>query len=159
MTVAIRPATEHDQAQILNLARGERVKPFGLHWQNFVVAEKDHRIIGAVQLRTHRDGSHELGSLVVEPASRGQGIAARLIDKLLDGKAGRILIITGRAYADHYRRWGFERIAPGSAPPVIRLNYWLGHLGGRIMSLVQRRTFNPLAVLDRASPARAQVAE
>jgi N-acetylglutamate synthase-like GNAT family acetyltransferase len=159
MTVSIRPASEHDQAQILKLARGERVKPFGLHWQNFVVAEKHHRIIGAVQLRAHRDGSYELGSLVVETASRGQGIAGRLIDKLLDGRPGRILIITGRAYADHYRRWGFAQIAPGSAPPTVRLNYWLGHVGGRIMSLIQRRAFNPLVVLDRAPPARVQVTE
>jgi N-acetylglutamate synthase-like GNAT family acetyltransferase len=151
MTVSIRPAAEHDQAGILNLARGERIKPFGLQWQNFIVAERDHRIIGAVQLRTHRDGSYELGSLVVESASRGHGIAARLIDKRLDGKAGRILMITGRKHADHYRRWGFARIEPGAAPPSIRLHYWLGHLGGRIMSLVQRRAFNPLAVLDRAT--------
>ena len=159
MTASIRPATEHDQVRILSLARGERVKPFGLHWQNFVVAERNGRIIGAAQLRTHRDGSYELGSLVVETASRGQGIAARLIDKLLDGRVERILIITGQAYADHYRRWGFERVEPRSAPPVIRLNYWLGHFGGRIMSLVQRRAFNPLAVLDRAPSERVHVAE
>lgn len=153
MTVLIRPATERDQEPILDLARGERLKPFGLHWPNFVVAEKDRRIIGAVQLRTHRDGSYELGSLVVEAASRGQGIAAKLIDRRLAGTAKRILMITGQTYADHYRRWGFEHIEPGSAPPSIQLHYWLGHLGGRIMSLVQRRAFNHLVVLDRAHGA------
>lgn len=150
MTVTIRPATESDQDQILSLARGERVKPFGLHWPNFIVAERDRRVVGAVQLRTHRDGAYELGSLVVEAASRGQGIAAQLIDRRLAGIAGRILMITGQAYADHYGRWGFRRIEPGSAPPSIQLHYWLGHLGGGIMSLVQRRARNRLAVLDRA---------
>ena len=150
MTVLIRPATERDQEPILGLARGERLKPFGLHWPNFIVAEKDRRVIGAVQLRTHRDGAYELGSLVVEAASRGQGIAAKLIDRRLAGMAGRILMITGQAYADHYRRWGFKRIEPRSAPPIIRLHYWLGHLGGGIMSFVQRRARNRLAVLDRA---------
>jgi N-acetylglutamate synthase-like GNAT family acetyltransferase len=149
MTISIRQATEKDQAQIRSLARGERIKPFGLHWQNFVIAEEDHRIIGAVQLRTHRDGSYELGSLVVESASRGQGIAARLIDKLLDGRPGRILMITGRKYAHHYERWGFETIAPSAAPPYIRLNYWGGHVGGRLFSILQWRAFNPLVVLDR----------
>lgn len=153
MTVSIRPATEQDQQQILALARGERLKPFGLHWRNFIVAEKGGRIIGAVQLRTHRDGSYELGSLVVEAASRGQGIAAKLIDSRLAGKTDRILIVTGRAYADHYGRWGFKRIEPRLAPPCIRISYWLGHVGGRIASFFQRRAFNPLAVLDRAPRA------
>jgi N-acetylglutamate synthase-like GNAT family acetyltransferase len=153
MTVAIRPATERDQESILALARGERVKPYGLNWPNFVVAERDRRIIGAVQLRTHRDGSYELGSLVVESASRGQGIAAQLIDTRLAGTTGRVLMITGQRFADHYRRWGFVRIAPEAAPPCIRLNYWLGHVGGGIISVFQRRARNPLAVLDRSTPA------
>jgi N-acetylglutamate synthase-like GNAT family acetyltransferase len=150
MTVLIRPATERDQEPILGLARGERLKPFGLHWPNFIVAEENRRVIGAVQLRTHRDGSYELGSLVVAAASRGQGIAAKLIDQRLAGMAERILMITGQAYADHYGRWGFKRIEPGAAPPCIRLNYWLGDLGGGVMSFVQRRARNRLAVLDRA---------
>jgi N-acetylglutamate synthase-like GNAT family acetyltransferase len=152
MTVSIRPATANDQSQILALARGERVKPFGLNWPNFIVAEKDRRIIGAVQLRSHRDGSYEIGSLVVEASSRGQGIAARLIDRRLAGATGRILIITGQRFAEHYQRFGFARIAPGQAPPCIQLNYWLGHIGGRIVSIFQRRAFNPLAVLERLNP-------
>jgi N-acetylglutamate synthase-like GNAT family acetyltransferase len=153
MTVSIRPATQHDQQQILTLARGERLKPFGLRWPNFIVAERDGRIVGAVQLRTHCDGSYELGSLVVEARSRGQGIAARLIDGRLAGIAGRILMITGQKHADHYRRWGFERIAPNAAPPCVRLNYWLGQLGGGMISFFQRRSFNRLAVLDRPNSA------
>ena len=118
MTVTIRSATEGDQQQILALARGERLKPFGLNWPNFIVAERDGRIIGAVQLRGHWDGSCELGSLVVEATARGQGIAARLIDRRLADTPGRVLIITGRRFADHYRRWGFEPIAPTLPRPA-----------------------------------------
>lgn len=153
MTVSIRPATEDDQEHILALARGERVKPFGLNWPNFIVAEKDRRIVGAVQIRTHRDGSLELGSLVVASSLRGQGIASQLIDRRLADASGRILIITGRRYAHHYRRWGFVRIAPSAAPPSIRLHYWMGHIAGGLASFVQRRPFNPLAVLDRSAAA------
>ena len=117
MTVSIRPATEHDQAQILALARGERVKPFGLHWPNFVVAEQERRIVGAVQLRKHGDGSLELGSLMVAtPCATGHRRA--LIDRRLEGVTGRVLMITGRRYADHYRRWGFVRIAPAPRHPA-----------------------------------------
>jgi amino-acid N-acetyltransferase len=149
MTVLIRPATEQDQASILALARGEKLKPFGLDWPRFIVAVREHRIVGAVQMRRHHDGSNELGSLVVEAASRGEGIAARLIDARLAGVAGRVLMITGRRFADHYRRWGFQRIATTAAPPCIQLNYWMGHIGGGIISAFQGRTFNRLAVLDR----------
>ena len=151
-TVSVRPATEKDQPQIQALARGERIKPFGLNWPNFVVAEQCGRLVGAVQLRHHPDGSRELGSLVVAASLRGQGIAARMIDRRLEGTAGRILIITGRRYADHYERWGFRRIAPAAAPRSIRLHYWMGHVGGRIASLFQRRAFNPLVILDRVAP-------
>jgi N-acetylglutamate synthase-like GNAT family acetyltransferase len=149
MTVSIRPATENDQAQILALARGERIKPFGLDWPNFVVAEQSGRLVGAVQLRSHRDGSLELGSLVVASVLRKQGIAARLIDRRLEGVTGRVLMITSRRYAEHYSRWGFARIVPAAAPSSICLHYWMGHLGGRVMSILQWRAFNPLAVLDR----------
>jgi hypothetical protein len=58
-------------------------------------------------------------------------------------------MITGRKYAHHYERWGFETIAPSAAPPYIRLNYWGGHVGGRLFSILQWRAFNPLVVLDR----------
>jgi N-acetylglutamate synthase-like GNAT family acetyltransferase len=153
MTVSIRPATENDQPQIVALARGERIKPFGLDWPNFVVAEQSGRLVGAVQLRRHGDGSLELGSLVVAGALRKQGIAGKMIERRLEGATGRIMMITGRRYADHYKRWGFVRIAPSAAPRSIRLHYWAGHFGGRVASILQCRAFNPLAVLDRAAPA------
>lgn len=152
MTVSIRPATEQDQAQICALARGERVKPMGLNWPNFVVAEQAGRLVGAVQIRTHGDGSLELGSLMVCSALRGQGIAARLIERRLDGVTSRILMITGRRYADHYRQWGFAPIAPTAAPRSIRIHYWVGHLVGGIASALRGRKRNPLAVLDRGCP-------
>src|SRR4030095_5411102 len=75
-----------------------------------------------------------------------QGIAARLIDKRLAGASGRVLMITGQRFADHYRRWGFVRIAPEAAPPCIRLNYWLGHVCGGLISGFQRPGPQPLLV-------------
>lgn len=150
MTISIRTATERDQQQIVQLVRSERLNPHGLHWPNFVVAESLGRIIGAVQLRPHRDGSHELGSLVVESHARGRGLAARLIEHRLAGHTGRILIVTGRNFADHYRRWGFSRIAPASAPFGVRRNYWLGSLFGGVAAFFKRRERNRLAVLQRA---------
>jgi N-acetylglutamate synthase-like GNAT family acetyltransferase len=149
MTFLIRPAVAADQEAILALARGERVNPNGLHWPNFVVAERDGALTGAVQLRLHRDGSRELGTLVVERMQRNQGIAARLIDALLSCHSGRILMITGRKHANHYARWGFAPITPRQAPTRVSRNYWMGTCAGYVFAALQRRARNPLVILDR----------
>ena len=149
MTIRIRPATERDQEQIVRLVRSERLNPHGLYWPNFVVAESGERIIGAVQLRPHRGGSHELGSLVVEAPSRGQGLSSKLIEHRLAGHAGRVLIITNCRFADRYRRWGFARIAPAAAPPGVRWHYRIGSTIATIVAFFQRRDFRGMAVLER----------
>ena len=148
-SVFIRPATAADQPHIVSLARGERLKPTGLHWPRFVVAHHAGDIVGAVQLRRHPDGSQELGSLVVAPAFRGRGIAARLIERRLSGALGRVFVITGRAHADYYRRWGFQRIDPNGAPAFVCANYWMGYLGGGLLSVLRGRAVNHLAVFER----------
>ena len=73
MAITIRAATANDQDGILRLARGERVKPIGLHWPNFMIAERANELVGMVQLRQHPDGSRELGTLVVRRGSRERG--------------------------------------------------------------------------------------
>lgn len=149
MNTRIRPAREQDQEAIRALVCGERLNPNGIHWPNFLVAEDHRGVVGAVQMRKHRDGSRELGSLVVAKEARGEGIAARLIDALIGPEAGRVQMVTGRAFASHYERWGFRRIAPRAASPSVRRNYWLGSLAF-IISLVKRRRPQRLVILDRA---------
>ena len=149
MPITIRAATANDQDAILRLARGERVKPIGLHWPNFLVAERAKELVGVVQLRLHPDGSRELGTLVVRRDSRQQGIAAMLIDALLAKQDGRILMVTSAAHAHHYGRWEFVPIAARAAPVSVRWNFWMGLYGGRLISLFRRRPFNRLAILDR----------
>src|SRR5688572_30369592 len=111
MTITIRRATAQDQEAIRLLVNGERLNPTGLDWRNFLVADDGWHVVGAVQMRKHRDGSHELGSLVVARPARGQGIAAALIDALLQRETGRVQMVTDGAFGAHYRRWGFECIA------------------------------------------------
>jgi N-acetylglutamate synthase-like GNAT family acetyltransferase len=151
MTPMIRPATAADQPHILALARRERVKPIGLNWPKFIVAEHDKKIVGAVQLRNHPDGSRELGSLVVAAAFRGRGVAAQLIERRLDDAAGRVFVITGKIHADYYTRWGFRRIRPIESPPFVWVNYWTGYIGGGLIAMFRGRPVNHLAVLERPS--------
>jgi amino-acid N-acetyltransferase len=156
MNITIRSATAEDQSHIRSLARRERVKPTGLDWPKFVVAVYDGKIVGAVQLRKHPDGSRELGSLVVTPTFRGQGVAARLIESRLSDSTGRVFVITGKAHADYYGRWGFRRIRPVEAPPFVCLNYWLGYLGGGLLAVLRGRAVNHLAVFERGRGAASR---
>ena len=157
--VAIRRATEDDSFDIVALVRTERLNPFDLDWRSFMVAVEPQRIVGAAQLRRHGDGSRELGSLVVRPDVRGQGIASRLIDTLVSTHDGRnIFMITGAMFARHYARWGFRPMPSARAPwPVLR-NYWLGRLAG-VQSWLVGRDPKELAVLERrpvVAPWRSQ---
>ena len=146
--VTIRAASARDEAAIASLVRGERMNPFDLDWRRFLVAMDARGVAGAVQMRNHFDGSRELGSLVVRPDARRQGIAARLIDALMLFARGRVYMITGARFAGHYEHWGFAPVEPASAPVGILRNYVLGRVAGLVSRATGRRP-NPLAVLAR----------
>ena len=105
-------------------------------------------------MRVHADDSRELGSLVVRGDSRGRGVASRLIDGLLASATTRVLMITGAAFARHYERWGFRRIAPSRTPSGVRRNYYFGQIVGSLLSLLRGRHPKALAILDRNPPVR-----
>lgn len=152
-SIVIQAALEGDQDVIVALIQRERVNPHGIHWQNFVIAKDGTRLIGAAQLRHHKDGSRELGSLVVVPDRRGAGLAGRLIETLLQSQAGPVHMVTGRAHAEHYARWGFEPVRPPSAPYRVRQNYYLGQLIGGAHALLTWRPVNRLVILRREAVA------
>jgi amino-acid N-acetyltransferase len=146
--IGFRPATEQDQRAIKALVHSERLNPTGINWPNFVVAAMADRVVGAVQLRKHADGSRELGSLVVASDMRGSGVASRLIDRLLADEREPIWMITNEIYAEAYARWGFERIEPAAAPVKVRFNWRMGRLA-RIISLLRRQPMRRLVILER----------
>ena len=147
-SIMIRPARGEDQRVIQALVRSERLNPTRLNWPNFVVAAEESGLVGAVQLRTHSDGSREIGSLIVRKEWRGQGIASRMIDALISRDDGRLLVITNENIAALFERRGFRRIEPDAVPAAIRRNYRIGRLAG-IMSLLKFRRMRRLVILDR----------
>jgi amino-acid N-acetyltransferase len=151
-SLMLRRARTDDQASIVRMVHAERLNPNALHWPNFIVAECGGRIVGAVQLRAHADGSRELGSLVVDSAYRCRGIAARLISTLLswEHRAPAVHVITRRELAAYFARWGFRVIAPRIAPRAVRSNHRMGQLIGGLMSLLRGRAPRRLVVLERA---------
>ncbi|MGI6852186.1 GNAT family N-acetyltransferase [Mesorhizobium sp. 1B3] len=146
--VGIRNATARDQPAIRSLVRGEHLNPTKLNWPNFLVAAVGDRVVGAVQMCKHADGSRELGSLVVSKDVRGYGIASRLIDGLLASEPGPVWMITADGWADSYSRWDFQRIEPQSAPVKVRRNYRIGSLI-RFISFLKRRPARHLVILER----------
>lgn len=149
MPVDIRKAAAADQAALVALVESERLNPHGIDWPNFFVAVEAERLVGAVQIRRHRDGSRELGSLVVAPSLRAHGLGGRLIEAALSAETGPVHMITGRAFAAHYTRWGFLPIAARCAPAGIRRHYVLGQLIGGAHALLTVRRINRLVILAR----------
>ena len=148
-TIVIRKARLEEDKAIRALVLTERMRPLDLKPENFLLAVKDDEIIGTVQMRRHPDGTRELGSLVVAPAWRRQGIAKRLVDELLKNERQNVYAITARAQWMRYAQWGFERVEARSAPKPIRLHHFLGSLGS-IVSLFKRRSMRRLVILKRA---------
>jgi N-acetylglutamate synthase-like GNAT family acetyltransferase len=154
MAIRIRAAVASDAAAIRALVRSEPLNPFGLHWPNFVVAERSGRVVGAVQLRPVAPGVAELASLVVLPLERGRGLAARLIDAALARAPARVLVITAAARAVHYRRWAFGEAPPTATPGPVRLHLAIGQ-AAVLAGVLRGRTARRLVVLERFAMAAA----
>lgn len=153
--IVVRRACESDAPAIRTAVRRERLNPTDLDWRRFFVAEQAGELIACAQMRVHRDGARELGSLLVRPPWRGRGVAGRLIGALLAHEAGPVYMITGRAHAAHYARWGFRPVSLRAAPMSVRRNSVMGRLAS-VIALIARRRVNRLAILRR-NPHRGGV--
>jgi amino-acid N-acetyltransferase len=146
--VRVRQAVALDQLAITQLVHGERLNPNGIGWANFIVAVMGSKVVGAVQMRQHADGSRELGSLVVGRAHRGRGVAGRLINALLACHTGTVHVITRHTNAGHYRRWGFAVIQTCDAPRALRRNRLFGQMAS-LLALLRGRRPQRLVILRR----------
>ena len=148
----IRRATAADQQGITRLVREARLNPRSLHWGRFVVAEVDGDLLGVAQVRRHRDGSHELASLVVRPEARGRGVAANMIEMVLDGEPGPVFMLVDRRFARHYQRWAFRPVEPSDLPTSMRRQLRIGRAVTALGSLLIRRRIALVAL--RRGPRR-----
>ncbi|MCL4250368.1 MAG: GNAT family N-acetyltransferase [Anaerolineae bacterium] len=115
---SIRRAVESDQPVIRRLVRSECLNPRDVHWQNFLVVEDESRIIGIGQIRLHGTVK-ELGSLVVLPEYRGQGVGGALISAL-EMQAGYPLYLMCRNdRVSYYQRFGYVVLSDAHIPPAM----------------------------------------
>ena len=120
--VRLRPAAESEQVRVRELVHRAWLNPLDLDWRRFLVAEDSTgRIVACGQIREHRDGSRELGSLVVEAGWRGRGVGRTLIERLMDG-AGPPLWLTCRSgMTPLYERFSLRRVTdPEPIPAYFR---------------------------------------
>jgi N-acetylglutamate synthase-like GNAT family acetyltransferase len=140
--LTIRPATEADQPTVRRLIKAANLNPMSLHWPNFLMAEEDGAIVGLGQVKTHGDGSRELASIAVVPASQGQGIGSTIIKALLARERGVLHLTCQRQLQGYYERFGFSRLEPAEFPPYFRRMIPIINLVARFVGtqiLVMRR--------------------
>jgi N-acetylglutamate synthase-like GNAT family acetyltransferase len=119
---AIRPAVERDQAEIRSLVRQTGINPLGIKWQRFLIAvDEAGALIGCGQVKPHRDGSHELASIAVREAWRGQGIGKTIIRELQKVHRGPLWLTCRSDLRPFYEASGFvERSDLDRMPPYFR---------------------------------------
>jgi len=137
------PARAHDLEPALDLLRRLDLPEEGVleEFGRFQVVHDDGRVVGLAGLEVYEaDGL--LRSVAVEPAYRGQGLAAALVDACL-GLAGRmglraVYLLTTTA-ADYFRRRGFTSCPREEAPAGIRES-WEFRTGCPTSAVFMKRT-------------------
>src|SRR5262245_41222452 len=125
MTLRAEPARAHDLRGALELLGRAELdhQDVSQGWGHyFVVREDDGRVVGVAGLELHgEDGL--LRSVAVDEDYRGQGLAASLVEAVLE-RAQRVglrsvylLTTTSREY---FARRGFQDVARDRAPSAIR---------------------------------------
>lgn len=123
-TVTLRPARPDDEPAINALLLDADLPVAGVHesLDHFIVGEEAGRLVGVAGLEVHgSDGI--LRSVAVAPAVRGQGLGARLTDRVLEEARSegldRVYLLTTTA-DEYFPRHGFRRIDRSDASEAVR---------------------------------------
>jgi N-acetylglutamate synthase-like GNAT family acetyltransferase len=88
--------------------------------------------------------------MVVEPESRGHGIATRMVDALLADEQAPVYTLIDRRFVDHFARWGFARIDPRQLPRSVSRVYRIGRVVTAVGSVLRRQRIRILPLLRPA---------
>lgn len=131
----LRPATAKDIWAIRKLVLGATLDPTQVSWQQFWVIESNRRLVACGQLRSF-SGAQELGSLVVLPAWRGQGLGTYLVEHLIKQATQPLYLeCLGRRLARFYSRFGFVPVSWGKLPRSLKIKFGLSSLASTLFRL------------------------
>ena len=120
----IRKATSDDLTAVESLLAASDLPLDGVkdNFSNFVVAEDDGEIAGAIGLEEF-GAVGLLRSAVVSPEHRGSGVGRRLVERLLEGAevAGieELYLLTTTA-DEYFPRFGFTRTTRSAVPDPVK---------------------------------------
>ena len=126
MNITIRPARPEDQETIVSYVRQAKINPRNLHWENFLVAEENGKLIGMRQVKVHKQGTREVGSGFVLPEYRHQGLSARLMNEILSREKGTLYLMCRDQWASYYEQFGFRHVNIDQLPRDFRKEYQIG---------------------------------
>jgi N-acetylglutamate synthase-like GNAT family acetyltransferase len=119
--VDLRPAEQKDSGAIRELIRAVQINPLGLDWRRFIIAvDSSGHLIACGQIKPHQDGSLELASIAVIPERRRQGIATKIIERLIRSNSGPLYLTCRASLEKFYMRFGFSTLEPAEMPPYFR---------------------------------------
>lgn len=131
----VRPATAQDIWSIRKLVLFAFLDPTQLRWSQFWVVEHQSNIIACGQLRNFLK-AQELGSLVVSPHWRSQGIGSFLTRWLIEQATLPLYIeCVGDRLAEFYTSFGFVAVSWSELPQSLKRKFALSALGRRLIQL------------------------
>lgn len=131
----LRPATPKDIWAIRKLVLGAALDPTQVSWQQFWVIESNGLLVACGQLRSFSE-AQELGSLVVLPAWRGQGLGTYLVEHLIKQATQPLYLeCLGSRLASFYSRFGFVPVSWGKLPRSLKIKFGLSSLASTLFRL------------------------
>ncbi len=121
----LRPARSEDMGVIRGLVLRALLDPTQMQWQQFWVVVCETNVIACGQLRRY-GAAQELGSLVVQPGWRGQGIGTALTCHLVAQAEGLLYLeCLGQGRAIFFARLGFTKASWQTMPAEMAAKFRL----------------------------------
>ena len=131
----IRPAVATDIWPIRRLVLSAKLDPTQLRWQQFWVVEREAKILACGQLRSFT-ACQELGSLVVTPAWRQQGLGTALAQHLIQQATQPLYVeCLGARLAAFYQHLGFMPLNGSELPIALQRKFGISRAIARILRL------------------------
>jgi N-acetylglutamate synthase-like GNAT family acetyltransferase len=138
MSITIRQAVQADQPTIVSFIHQAKINPRNLHWEHFLIAEEDGKIVGIRQVKIHAQGTREVASGFVLPEYRRHGISAQLMKAILDQEKGPLYLMCRDKRTYYYEPFGFRQIAANELPSDFRKEYRIGRLITSLLSIFSK---------------------